>query len=84
MASDPFNTVIGLVRNEQAAQDALGPEHDRFPNVFFVVADITDLSALKLAAQRTEIILAGDGLDVVINNAAFMGDAESLKTLEDL
>jgi hypothetical protein len=84
LASDPFNTVIGLVGNEHAVHNAFDPENKVPPNVFLVVADGTELPAMKLAAQRAEALLGGEGLDIVIHTAIPMNSAETLRTLENL
>lgn len=81
LASDPSNTVIGLVRNRKAAEDRLTKDNI---SAHLVTADIVDEAALKLAADEAQKILGDHGLDVLINNAALVGGSDSLKSLKDL
>ncbi|RFU77340.1 saccharopine dehydrogenase [Trichoderma arundinaceum] len=82
LASDPSNTVIGLVRNPTATQARLTA--DGISNVHVIAADIADETALRNAAEETKRILNGEGLDVLINNAAYVSEITALKTLQDL
>ncbi|KAK5169680.1 uncharacterized protein LTR77_005658 [Saxophila tyrrhenica] len=68
LAKDQSNTVIGLVRDQKAAEEQVLPTE--FNNVYFVEADIVDTKALKLAAERVQEIVGAAGLDVLICNAA--------------
>jgi NAD(P)-dependent dehydrogenase (short-subunit alcohol dehydrogenase family) len=81
LASDPSNTVIGLVRNRKAAEDRLAKDNI---SAHVVTADIVDEGALKLAAEEAQKILGDRGLDVLVNNAALIGGSDSLKSLKDL
>ncbi|KAK7430946.1 hypothetical protein QQZ08_002475 [Neonectria magnoliae] len=82
LTSDPANTVIGLVRNVDAASRRYSA--DGIMNVHILAGDITDEASLKLAAEESGRILGGKGLDVLINNAAYVSGPTSLKSLQDL
>ena len=59
---------------------------DGMSHVHLVAADITDRDALKEAAQVVNGILqkAGlVGLDILVNNAAYMSESTGLTTLAD-
>ena len=57
---------------------------DNISNVHVLAADITDVTTLKQAAEVAKRILGGRGLDVLINNAAYVSEITSLKSLRDL
>ncbi|OQD61527.1 hypothetical protein PENPOL_c016G08856 [Penicillium polonicum] len=81
LASDPTNTVLALARNKKAAEDSLAT--DRISNVHVIAADITDETALKAAAREANVILGGKGLDVLINNAAYVSEKTALTSIPD-
>ncbi|KAF4541558.1 uncharacterized protein LTHEOB_8553 [Lasiodiplodia theobromae] len=81
LASNPDNTVLGLVRNKTATQDRLAA--DGITNVHLIEADITDEPALKRAAEEAKAILSHHGLDVLINNAAYVSETTALKSFQD-
>ncbi|KAK0609188.1 Short chain dehydrogenase gsfK [Lasiodiplodia hormozganensis] len=76
LASSPNNTVLGLVRNKKATQDRLAA--DGITNVHLIEADITDEPALKRAAEEVKAILGHHGLDILINNAAYVSETTAL------
>ena len=84
LSQNPSNTIIALVRSapdmlKKLATDGLG-------NVHVVTADITDADALADAARKTDAILAekgGKGLDVLINNGAYISQSTAWSTLAD-
>lgn len=82
LASNSDNTVLGLVRNKKATQDRLAA--DGITNVHLIEADITDEPALKRAAEEAKAILGHHGLDILINNAAYVSETTALKSLQDL
>lgn len=57
---------------------------DRISNVHLLVADITDVAALKQAVEEAKRILGGRGLDVLVNNAAYVSKVTSIKSFQDL
>lgn len=73
--------VIGLARNPQAAKDRLA--EDSISNVHIVQGDITDVLSLKKAASEAANILGDKGLDVLINNGAYVSDVTSLRSLDE-
>ncbi|KAL6824623.1 hypothetical protein J3E69DRAFT_381500 [Trichoderma sp. SZMC 28015] len=81
LASDPLNKVIGLVRDATATRARLSA--DNVSNVHIVAADITDDKALREAAEETKRFLGDAGLDVLINNAAYVSKATELKNFKD-
>ncbi|KPM42974.1 hypothetical protein AK830_g3545 [Neonectria ditissima] len=81
LALDPANTVVGLVRNVEAASRRLAA--DGVTNVHVFPGDITDEASLKLAAEETGRIVGCKGLDVLINNAAYISETSALKSLQD-
>lgn len=81
LAANPSNTVIGLVRNKQAAVASL--QADGIQNVHIVEADIVDSAALKLAATQVNEIVGESGLDVLICNAAYVSSSTALTSLRD-
>ncbi|KAL2827748.1 NAD(P)-binding protein [Aspergillus cavernicola] len=81
LASDPANTVLALARNKQAAEDRLAS--DKISNVHVFAADVTDETALKAAARQARSILGGKGLDVLINNAAYVSEKTALTSLHE-
>lgn len=82
LASDPVNKVIGLVRDAAATRARLSA--DNVSNVHIVAADITDDKALREAAEEAKSFLGDAGLDVLINNAAYVSKATELKNFKDL
>jgi NAD(P)-dependent dehydrogenase (short-subunit alcohol dehydrogenase family) len=70
------------VRDPIAAQTRLAA--DKISNVHILTADITDVIALKHAAEEATCILGGRGLNVLINNAAYVSEVTSLKSFRDL
>ncbi|KAF2421186.1 NAD(P)-binding protein [Tothia fuscella] len=68
LAEDPSNTVIGLVRNKK--DTAARIQKDDFKN-----------KALKTAA--TEIAELTEGVDVLINNAAYLSDESNFSTIKE-
>lgn len=83
LASDPSNTIIALVRNTASTKEKLTQGSLDLPNIHLVSADITDPATLKKAAAQVAKILDGKGLDVLINNAAYMSERTGLSTLAD-
>ncbi|KAJ9132552.1 NAD(P)-binding protein [Pleurostoma richardsiae] len=81
LAAEPSNTVIGLVRNRKATQERLAA--DGVTNAHILTSDITDEQGLRLAAEEAGKILRDRGLDVLINNAAYVSDLTALKSLQD-
>lgn len=81
LASNPLNTVIGLVRDATATRARL--DADGVLNVHVVVADICDDTAVRKAAEETKRLLGGAGLDVLINNAAYVSKITVLTTFKD-
>lgn len=69
------------MRNKRAAEARLA--RDRISNVEVLVADVTDEAALRAAAKEAKNILGGKGLDVLINNAAYVSDQTALTSLHD-
>ncbi|KAI9692691.1 MAG: hypothetical protein M1820_009441 [Bogoriella megaspora] len=82
IAADPSNTVIGLARDTNTASARLAADGVTRPNVTFLKADITDVAALKKAAEETGK-LTGEKLDYLINNAALVSYVSGFKTLGD-
>ena len=83
LAADPRNIVLGLVRNTKAAKDLLVADRIDSSNVHILQGDIINLSDLKKAAVEASTILGDVGLDVLINNAAYVSEATVLRTLAD-
>ena len=81
LASNPINTVIGLVRNKAATKERLAA--DKIDNVHVVTADITDPRALYRAAEAVSRITGGS-LDVLINNAAILSERSAFKSIVNL
>ncbi|KAH7045183.1 hypothetical protein B0J12DRAFT_757599 [Macrophomina phaseolina] len=82
LASDPENTVCGLVRNSRATRDRLAA--DQVSSVHLLEAEITDEHARKRAAEDARHIFGNRGLDALINNAAYVSEVTALKSLQDL
>ncbi|KAJ9644144.1 hypothetical protein H2201_007122 [Coniosporium apollinis] len=78
LAKDSSNTVIGLARNKAATDSRLAK--DDIKNVTILQADILDSLALQAAAAETARITGG-GLDVLINNAAYVSEETSFETM---
>ncbi|KAH8172646.1 short chain dehydrogenase domain-containing protein [Sarocladium implicatum] len=81
LGADPLNTVIGLARDKESTDARLGL--DGFRNVHILAADITDDTSLQAAALEARRILGDTGLDVLINNAAYVSQTTALKSLKD-
>ncbi len=81
LAENQKNTVLGLARNKAAAEIRM--KSDGF-NALILEADITDQPALTRAAETAAHFLDGRGIDVVINNAAYVSETTALKSLDDL
>ena len=81
LASIPGNTVIGLVRNKAATEERL--VKDQINNIHILTADINDVHALRAATAEVSKITNGAGLDVLINNAAYLSYDYATKTLEN-
>ena len=73
-AAQPNTTVIGIVRNKEAAEARVAKSG--FKNVTILKADITDGPALQAAADATAKITGGS-LDLLINNAALAADDDT-------
>lgn len=80
LASDPANTVMGIVRDIAATEQKL--KKDGIKNVKIYKADITDLPALKAAAADVQATVGG--IDYLIANAAFVSGVTTLRNLSDL
>ncbi|KAL5524047.1 hypothetical protein ACEPAG_8220 [Sanghuangporus baumii] len=78
LSQSPDNTVFGLVRNKKTADKlvALGRR-----NVHILEANITDVKALKAAAQEVSKVTGGS-LDVLINNAALYDEERNALNLD--
>jgi NAD(P)-dependent dehydrogenase (short-subunit alcohol dehydrogenase family) len=81
LSRDPSNTIIGLVRNISATRAKLSA--DGLTNVHLVEADITDSAALARAAKEAEKFLGGKGLDVLVNNAAWISTETQYSTFAE-
>jgi NAD(P)-dependent dehydrogenase (short-subunit alcohol dehydrogenase family) len=81
LSSRSTHTVIGLVRNKDATEKRLAA--DDITNVHLVSADITDVEALRLAADEISKITGGS-LDVLVNNAAVSSERTRFKTIVDV
>ncbi|OBT71611.1 hypothetical protein VF21_08948 [Pseudogymnoascus sp. 05NY08] len=79
LASDPANTVVGIVRDITATEQKL--IKDGIKNVKLYKADITGLPALKTAAADVQATVGG--IDYLIANAAFVSGVTSLRNLSD-
>ena len=73
--------MIGLAREKQKTEMRLAADGHR--NVHVIAADLTDRDSLDTAAREVEEILGGKGLDVLINNAAYVSSRTALKSLRD-
>ncbi|KAI5357044.1 Putative short-chain dehydrogenase/reductase SDR, NAD(P)-binding domain superfamily [Septoria linicola] len=80
LASNPTNTVFGLVRNKTATEEALAK--DGIKNVHVLSADVTDHKALLAAAEKTAEVTGG-GLDILIHNAAYISERSQFFTVLD-
>ena len=56
LSSSQTNTIIGLVRNKAATEKRLAA--DKVNNVQLVLADVTDVESLNLAADRAGISMS--------------------------
>ena len=82
LASNPSNTIIGLVRDKAATKKRLAT--DGLTKVHIVEADMTDRESLDRAAKETEKLLDGKGIDVMINNGPYISQVTAWSTLADL
>lgn len=81
LAQDPENTVLGLARSKAAAENRIKSDGI---NALVLEADITDQETLSRAAETAAQFLGGKGIDVLINNAAYVSETTALKSFEDL
>ncbi|PLB49884.1 NAD(P)-binding protein [Aspergillus steynii IBT 23096] len=79
---NPENTVFGLTRDADAARDRLAAD-GLASRVHIVQAEITSHSSLQRTAKEVEVILGDKGLDVLINNAAYVSEVTAWKSLVD-
>jgi len=82
LASNPSNTVIGLVRNKASTDARIAKDNLGAKNLHIFEADILDFPALEKAATATAEITGG-ALDVLINNAAFVSEESNFSTIAD-
>jgi NAD(P)-dependent dehydrogenase (short-subunit alcohol dehydrogenase family) len=80
LASNPSNTVIGLVRDKQSTIARL--QKDNLTNIHILEADIVDYPALQTAAAEVSRITGGS-LDVLINNAAYVSKESNFTTIAE-
>ncbi|KAL5338049.1 NAD(P)-binding protein [Aspergillus crustosus] len=80
LAADSNNIAIGLVRNKAAAEEKA--KSQGLINAYFVEAQYTDLTSLKIAAEEVKKITGGS-LNYLVNNAANVSDVTELRTLGD-
>jgi len=78
LSQDPTNIVIGLVRNKADTEKKVA--EDGLKNVHILQADMVDVPALRKAAEETAKITGG-GLDMLINNAAYMSQLSGFTTI---
>ncbi|KAI1483701.1 NAD(P)-binding protein [Daldinia eschscholtzii] len=78
----PGATVIGLVRNKEAAEKKVASEIGS-SNITILHGDLSDYESLKKAAEDTAKITGGS-LDYLIANAAFISHKTAHLTLYDL
>lgn len=83
LAADPGNVVLGLVRNTNVVKDLPSADAINNSNVHILEADITDVDGLNRAAGEASKILGDAGLDVLVNNAAYISETTVLRTLAD-
>ncbi|KAK4063871.1 hypothetical protein Trihar35433_8579 [Trichoderma harzianum] len=76
LSGDPSNTVVGLVRDKTATQQAIAQELPGRSNIHILQADITDYDALKNAVAATAQITGG-ALDYLIANAAYVSEYDA-------
>lgn len=81
LAETQGTVVLGLARNEAAVENHM--RSDGF-NALILEADITDQAALTSAAETAEKSLEDKGIDVIINNAGYVSEITTLKSLQDL
>ncbi|KAI0077083.1 NAD(P)-binding protein [Panus rudis PR-1116 ss-1] len=81
LSANPDNVVFATTRNKEQSQDllALQAQHK---NLHILVADITDVAALKAAAQEVGKVTGGT-LDVLINNAGLIPEERVHYKLDD-
>lgn len=80
LAKDPANTIIGIVRDKQAADKAVAA--DGLKNVTMVQAEIGDYKSL-LSVREKIAEISGGGIDYLINNAAFIDKSSQGKALDE-
>ncbi|KAL7908205.1 hypothetical protein GGI35DRAFT_469946 [Trichoderma velutinum] len=76
LSSDPSNTVVGLVRDKTATEQAMAQELPGRSNIHVLQADITDYDAIKNAVAATAQITGG-ALDYLIANAAYVSEFDA-------
>lgn len=74
LSSDAQNVVIGLVRNQAAAEKAFGADVPK--NLSFLQADITNLDALKVETGIPNVAVAQFGCGLIIFKSAATKTAE--------
>lgn len=77
LASIPGNTVVTIVRNKKATEERLAK--DDISNIHVFSTDVTDLQAVKKAAEETSKITKGS-LDILIHNAAVVSERSGFIT----
>ncbi|KAM4056358.1 short chain dehydrogenase [Hirsutella rhossiliensis] len=82
-SSDAKNTVVGLVRDKDAAEKNAASLFSGQLNVHFIEAELTKYESLKKAAAQTSRITGGK-LDYVIANAAIVSEWSAFSSLEEL
>ncbi|KAI0077084.1 NAD(P)-binding protein [Panus rudis PR-1116 ss-1] len=81
LSANPDNVVFATTRNKGRSHDLLALQ-THHQNLHILEADITDVKALKAAAQQVEKITGGT-LDVLINNAALIPEDRVHYHLDD-
>ncbi|KIX98405.1 uncharacterized protein Z520_05706 [Fonsecaea multimorphosa CBS 102226] len=81
LSPDPDNIVVALVLSKKATDEKIAKHGIK--NVHVLEADVTDRSALLKAAEDTEKITGGKGVDYFINNAGLIAKPTAFRTLED-
>ncbi|KAL6797457.1 hypothetical protein GGI42DRAFT_362116 [Trichoderma sp. SZMC 28013] len=76
LSSHPSNTVVGLVRDKTATEQAIAQELPGRSNIHILQADITDYDAVKNAVAATGQITGG-ALDYLIANAAYVSEFDA-------
>ncbi|KAH0846061.1 hypothetical protein AYO21_01274 [Fonsecaea monophora] len=80
LAKNPENTIVGIVRNKEAADKSVAA--DGLKNVTMIQAEVVDLKSL-LAAREKVAHITGGSLDYLINNAAYIDHTSQGKSLDD-